>query len=194
MSLEFVLLGLLREPAAGYDIKRQFDQGARYYWSAELSQIYPTLAKMQRRGWLASRREISTQGPARRIYRRTARGTRAFHHWLRGEPIVGVERFAYIAQLISLGELHDLDATTAFLGQLRGRLEFILNVLRSALEATVPQNESDPAVQLDDESFHGWLALRLGVASLTARVGWCDDALRLLAHRRVLLSQETGHV
>ncbi len=48
MSLQHILLGLLREPASGYDLKAYFDKSVRYFWAAELSQIYPTLQRMEK--------------------------------------------------------------------------------------------------------------------------------------------------
>jgi DNA-binding PadR family transcriptional regulator len=182
MSLEFVLLGLLRQPASGYDLAREFDEGAKYYWSAELSQIYPTLQRMKRRGWLSSRRRPSEKGPSRVVYARTERGEHAFHKWLREEPHIGSERFAYIAQLISLGELHDLDASLAFLTQLQGRLAFIQKVLSSALESVGSSESANPS--LSDEDFHARLALQLGVATLTARVHWCQAAIHQVEQRQ----------
>jgi len=182
MSLEFVLLGLLRQPASGYDLAREFDEGAKYYWSAELSQIYPTLQRMKRRGWLSSRRQPSEKGPARVVYARTERGERAFHKWLREGPHVGSERFAYIAQLISLGELHDLDASLAFLTQLRDRLAFILKILDGVLNS-LGSGDSRNA-PLSDDDFHARLALQLGVSTMTARVNWCEAAIRQVEQRQ----------
>ncbi|MYK68861.1 MAG: PadR family transcriptional regulator, partial [Gammaproteobacteria bacterium] len=43
MSLDHILLGLLRDPATGYDLKSAFSERIRHFWSAELSQIYPAL-------------------------------------------------------------------------------------------------------------------------------------------------------
>ena len=37
MSLEHILLGLLREPASGYDLKAIFDERIQHFWAAELS-------------------------------------------------------------------------------------------------------------------------------------------------------------
>ena len=66
LSLPHILLGLLREPASGYDLKAEFEKMIRHYWSAELSQIYPTLKRMEGQGWLASATEPSDRGPDRR--------------------------------------------------------------------------------------------------------------------------------
>lgn len=178
MSLEHILLGLLRSPCSGYDLKRTFAEGARHFWSAELSQIYPTLKRMQRRGWLTSRREPSPKGPPRRIYRRTARGHAALRQWLLGEPVLGAERFAYLAQLSFLGELGDLERTRAFLQQLRAKLAAQQAFLTQVINSAMP----DPTT-LDPLTFHEHLCLQMGIASLGAKVEWCDAALELTALR-----------
>jgi len=74
MSLDHILLGLLREPASGYDLKDAFNETVAHFWSAELSQIYPTLKRLEERGLLRSRREPSPKGPDRRVYRLTGEG------------------------------------------------------------------------------------------------------------------------
>lgn len=74
MSLEHILLGLLREPATGYDIKNAFSASVRHFWSAELSQIYPTLKRLEQRRMLRSRLEPSPKGPNRRVYTLTEEG------------------------------------------------------------------------------------------------------------------------
>ena len=43
MSLKHALLGLLNyRPMTGYDLKQRFDHSISHFWSANLSQIYPT--------------------------------------------------------------------------------------------------------------------------------------------------------
>jgi DNA-binding PadR family transcriptional regulator len=183
MSLEHILLGMLREPAAGYDLRRDFEQGARHFWSAELSQIYPTLERMERRGWLKSRKEASPVGPARRVYHRTAAGQRALVNWLRSPPAIGAERFAYLGQLVFMGELDDLSHTAAFLSQLRERLAGTLEFL-TQVTAPLESKFKDDANALSNVDFHELLALRMGILSLTAKVRWCDESLEKLGIRQ----------
>jgi DNA-binding PadR family transcriptional regulator len=188
MSLDHILLGLLQRPASGYDLKAQFEEGARYVWSAELSQIYPALQKMQRRGWLRSRTVKSTKGPPRRVYERTPRGDAALHKWLRGEPILGTERFAYLAQLLFLGELGDLSQTLSFLQQLRAKLAAYARFLEGASAETLAGASPE---ELAEPAFHDWIAMQLGVKSLQAKVAWCDEAIGLIEKR---LQREKSHV
>jgi DNA-binding PadR family transcriptional regulator len=182
MSLEHILLGMLREPATGYALRQEFEQGARHFWSAELSQIYPALQKMERRGWLSSREEPSPVGPARRVYRRTSAGARALVAWLRSPPAIGAERFAYLGQLIFMGELDDLPHTTMFLNQLRERLAGTLEFLKQVTGPLETKFQADPSA-LSAIEFHELLALRMGILSLTAKVRWCDESLEMIAAR-----------
>ena len=180
MSLEHILLGMLRTACSGYDLKQEFELGARHFWSAELSQIYPTLKRMESKGWLESRLEPSPRGPDRRVYERTAAGREVLHEWLRSGPAIGSERFAYIGQIIYMGELDDLDATLEFLQQLREELEAILSLLRGAHEGVVAEERERV---LSVEEFHERLSLGMGVKSLQAKVDWCDESIALVEKR-----------
>ncbi len=182
MSLEHILLGMLQRPAAGYDLKAEFNEGARFFWSAELGQIYPALAAMERKGWLASRREPSDKGPARRVYRRTPAGRRELVRWMSGEPIVGAERFAYVAQLIYHGELRDLDRTLRFVQQLRASQAALQAYLQAGLDGLAGQFPGG-VDELPDEEFHVWLCLQLGSRAIGARVEWCDEAVEIIRRR-----------
>ena len=59
MSLNHILLGMLKEPGSGYDLGKRFSEGPIHFWSAELSQIYPALRRMTERGWLSCAPEDS---------------------------------------------------------------------------------------------------------------------------------------
>ena len=109
MSLEHILLSLLDQPASGYDLKREFEAGAATFWPAQLSQVYPTLKRLEARGLLESKSQSSNKGPERRTYVRTETGRQELERWLRSSPQVGRERFAYLGQLSAMGLLGDLD-------------------------------------------------------------------------------------
>ena len=183
MSLEHILLGMLHEPATGYDIKSDFSQGNRHFWSAELSQIYPTLKKLENRGWLRSRIEPPAKGPPRRVYHRTAEGRRELIRWLTAGPQMGTERFAYVAQLCFMHELEDLEATTDFMLDLRSRLGEFLALLLQA-ESEIAGSDTEDLDNLNSEDFHVFLAVRMGIHSLRAKVQWCDEALERIGTRR----------
>ena len=182
MSLENILLGMLSEPASGYDLKARFNEGPRYFWPAELSQIYPTLQKLEKGGKLVSGIEPSKKGPPRRVYRRTPAGRKQLLKWLRSGPQLGTERFAYLGQLTFMHELEDWEATTEFMLELRSKLLGFLAILKQA-ERELPCGDADPYDSLPDDELHDYLSLRMGVHSLTAKVAWCDETLERLQSR-----------
>ena len=191
MSLDHILLGMLGAPASGYDIKRGFSEGTRHFWSAELSQIYPALRKLEERGWLKSRLEPPARGPRRRVYHRTAEGRAELTRWLARGPEMGTQRFAYVAQLCFMHELGDLEATSDFMVELRSRLRELLALLEQAeSESAGPGGARLDALSAED--FHVYLAVRMGVRSLRSKVAWCDEALAHIARRRRLRAAGAG--
>jgi DNA-binding PadR family transcriptional regulator len=88
VSLSHVLLGLLTQaPASGWDLKRRLTEDPARGWDADLSQIYPTLRRLLRAGFVSLKRRRSPQGPPRREYRVTTSGRRELRKWL-AEPYV----------------------------------------------------------------------------------------------------------
>lgn len=182
MSLPHILLGLLREPASGYDLKTRFEESARHFWSAELSQIYPTLKRMERKGWLTSDTEPSDRGPDRRVYDVTAVGRAELVRWLESGPRMGTERFAYLGQISFMDELGDLAATREFMVALRARLASWLAELR-AIEAEMARQCPGFPDGLSASDFHGHVALRMGLHSIAAKLEWCDETIGRIDRR-----------
>ena len=181
MSLDHILLGLLRDPATGYDLKSAFRERIRHFWSAELSQIYPTLKRLERRRMLRSRVEPSPKGPNRKVYSLTDTGREELERWLRGGPAVGTERFAYLAQLYFMDEVGDLRETRAFMTELRDHLARWLAQLKS-LEQDLIAAHGDPE-RYGDAGFHRFATLRMGIHSIASKVAWCDETLTAIDRR-----------
>ncbi|HMA17409.1 MAG TPA: PadR family transcriptional regulator [Thermoanaerobaculia bacterium] len=107
MSLPHVLLGLLdRQPRTGYDLARAIREEMEPVWRAEISQIYPELARLRREGLVVLRVLGPRRGPLRNLYRVTAAGRRELRRWLLEAPPPPRARddgLARIAFLDSLG-------------------------------------------------------------------------------------------
>ncbi len=176
MSLKHILLGMLDEPASGYDLKKEFDQRLKNFWHAELSQIYPGLNKLEAEGLLTSHQEDSPSGPPRRVYRRSAQGRREVLDWLRGGPQIGKERMSYLAQVYFLCEFDYPAEALDFMRQLRDstalRLEKLESIERewSACDPRYPD-------QLPDKDFYAQLTLALGLKRVRATLEWCDESI-----------------
>ena len=182
MSLDHILLGLLREPATGYDLKNVFSETVRHFWSARLSQIYPTLKRLEQQQMLRSRREPSPKGPDRKVYTVTDKGRTELLTWLRSEPAVGTERFAYLAQLYFMDAIGDIHETGAFMSALRDHHSRWLAQLR-AVERDVVTTHGDAPEHYSDAGFHHFAALRMGIHSIQSKVTWCDETLAAIDRR-----------
>ena len=189
MSLDHILLGLLRDPATGYDLKSAFGERVRHFWSAELSQIYPTLKRLERRGMLGSRVERSPKGPNRKVYSLTEDGREELRRWLRGGPAVGSERFAYLAQLYFMDAIGDLRETRAFVAELREHLARWLAELQSLEQEVMAAHGAAPE-RYSDAGFHRFATLRMGIHSIGSKVAWCDETLAAIERRLAARSGE----
>ena len=182
MSLDHILLGLLRDPATGYDLGNAFSENVRHFWSAELSQIYPALKRLEQRRLLSSRVEPSPKGPNRRVYSLTGEGRAELLRWLRGGPAVGTERFAYLAQLYFMDAIGNIQETRAFMAALRDHLAGWLAGLQ-AVEREVVATHGGDAARYSDAGFHHFAALRMGIHSIGSKVSWCDETLAAIDRR-----------
>ena len=182
MSLDNILLGILKEPASGYDIKQRFDEIFRHFWGADASQIYRTLNRLERDGKLESWTEPSDKGPDRRVYRATQSGRQALLDWLHEGPILGTEKFTYLAQVFFLGEANDLEWSERFFSGLREELAQTL----ATLEAAEQGWSQDPRYpdELPIEEFHMQLTLDMGLRKTRALVEWAEHSLARIRRRQ----------
>lgn len=82
--LKYILLGFLNyQPMTGYDLKTRIDDSTAHFWHAYHSQIYTTLRKLEKDGWLTSEMFEDEAGPNKREYTLTDSGREALHKWLR---------------------------------------------------------------------------------------------------------------
>ncbi|HUU84065.1 MAG TPA: PadR family transcriptional regulator [Phycisphaerae bacterium] len=82
-ELELVVLGIVwkRGPCTPYAVRKEFATSPSSHWSGSAGSIYPLVRRLERRGYLRSRRE--SQGRrARRTYTITRRGTAALRRWV----------------------------------------------------------------------------------------------------------------
>lgn len=182
MSLKHILLGMLREPHSGYDVGKQFQMSLRNFWSAELSQIYPLLKKLEGEGLLTGKASASDIGPTRLIYKRTAKGRRELQKWLQEGPTVGAERNSYLAQIFFLANLESPDKAIDFMSKLRQHMVEWLETLEQVEEGW---KNSDPRYpeDLPDEDFYPQLTLDFGLKRVRANIEWCDISIARIRKR-----------
>ena len=176
MALNHMLLGLLREPSTGYDLKKMFDSSLAYFWAAEQSQIYTTLARLEKEGLVESHEAPSLRGPKRRVYSLTTAGHTALRDWLLGGPEISHNRFPYLAQVFMLDELGDMEEAIHFLTGLRDDFKRRLAALKSledTFRATWPGYPDD----VSSDGMFRVMTLRFGFTRLRAAIRWLDECL-----------------
>ena len=103
MSLPHVLLGLLaRAPGSGWDLKARLVRDPSIGWNADLAQIYGTLVRLRRGGYVGAKKRRSTRGPSRREYRLTPAGRRELLAWLAEPPALPAPRDPELVRLAFL--------------------------------------------------------------------------------------------
>jgi len=86
MKLEHLLLGLIgMHPSTGYDIKKYLDQHGRFMRSrTTMSQVYRSLAAMEKDGWVTHDVDHRPGAQDAKVYRLTAEGGTVLLEWLTG--------------------------------------------------------------------------------------------------------------
>ena len=181
MSLPHVLLGMLAEPASGYDLKQKFEQSVRYFWYAELSQIYPALARLEENGMLTSKKAPSEKGPSRRVYSRTVKGKNELKSWLADGPVLRTERIAYLTQIFFLDEIPN-SKRIEFMEELRDDFSARLEELKT-IEAQWAANDPRFPDQLPDDELVKHMTMRSGLMKYAMMVNWCEECLQRLSSR-----------
>jgi DNA-binding PadR family transcriptional regulator len=163
MSLRHALLGLLaQDPASGYDLTQQFEEGiGSFAWTAKHSQIYPELAKLAQEQLV----EVVAEGArGRRVYDITAAGRETLRTWLLGPPNPGgTVRNEFVLRLFLLSALDDADA-----------LALLAGVAASAEQQIVVLEEQQAAMRAEGRppTFGPNLAAQFGVYSYRAAADW----------------------
>ena len=182
MALEHILLGMLRKPASGYDLKAEFAASFSHFWAAELSQIYPMLQRLEQRGFLTSKSEPSDRGPPRKVYSLTKAGRAELRAWLKRPPRINTERIEWLAQLWFMDELGNSERALAFLATLRGNLALELATLERIEDEWRNEDLRYPD-ELPDDAFFAQLTLSSGLKKGRARLEWADECIARLKAR-----------
>lgn len=176
MSLNYLLLGITRDGASGYEIKRAFEEGLQHIWDAELSQIYPALQRLEDRGLLASTRTPGERGSDKRTYKPTAKGTRELHQWLRSDPVLHDERHPFLVQLCLLGDLDDYAESLRYFTSLEAAMRARVQTMEFMEEKWRVHDPLYPEVAAARD-FHVQLTLEFGLANARAGLRCCQQCI-----------------
>jgi PadR family transcriptional regulator AphA len=187
MSLEHAILGFLQyRPLTGYDLKKVFDISVRHFWPADQSQIYKTLARLEKKSW--ARREVLAQEsrPPRKLFHITEEGRRELARWL-ASPVTGEEgRSASLIQVFFAGNLTDSQALKLFEDEAE-RFRSLLAHYGQVPEQVVSFRGLATSPR---DTFFWMLTLECGRHMARAHLEWLESVIRRLENREYVLAPE----
>ena len=170
----YVILGMLKlGRRTGYEITSLVDVSTRFFWAASYGQIYPELARLEKRG-LVKGEVDRTNGRRPKAYELTPAGERALHEWLTSDDPLRIElrHEGALKFFFSDGLTPDEQ-----LDQLR-RIRRTHEDLAAQLRAIEPESEGGkPPAPL--------MTLEFGIAYQEFLAGWCAEAERRLTAGQV---------
>ncbi len=176
MSLEYSLLGFLQYTAmTGYDLKKILDESTRFFWHAELSQIYSELKRLEQKGWIKSESFPQEGKPDKKMYSITPAGREKLRDWLSNpmdEPPAIKNQI--LLKLFFAGTLKKEEICS----QLRCQLEVQRALLKRFQQDSYQKIQMEAQANLKPNSLMMWEIVRqYGEAQAIMTVHWLEDAL-----------------
>ena len=179
MSLKHALLGILSfSPMTGYELKQFFDSSVQHFWTAELSQIYPTLKYLEEQGFVEKHLEVQENRPNRKVYEITDGGREEFARWVREPAPPAGLRDPFLIKIFFGSQLPAEDMLVLLRRQLEEQQKMVAfseTVLRARIA------HADKEHLRDTRAPAYWnLTLDMAVAYRQAYIEWCERAMQAL--------------
>ena len=183
-TLGYALLGLLaREPLSGYDLATIMKERIRHFWSAQHSQIYPELAKLEEAGFVTHDVERGQTGrPDKKVFAITKEGRTTLARWVEEPFARGPTRDETVLK-VYCGLAGDPDVLAKNLEEHATELDAVLE----GLEANRKMMETKFERELSSAKgrrYFGWATLNLGIETLRVRTKWCRTVAKQLAPKK----------
>ena len=174
-NLSYQVLGVLaRQPRSGYDIVKQLE----HFRPAKTSQVYPTLAKLEEQGLVASQDVAQTSRPNKRLYTVTEAGQLELIAWVGTEPDAPYNRDDFLTMVYSAWIKQPIDLKDLF-KQRKMTLQSKLDTLADLLAAT--EREHIKVLEdFDDWPFFKSMLIRRRMALLREDLSWTVNMMHRL--------------
>lgn len=168
MSVRHSLLAILAHaPAHGYGLKSSFEQSTAGAWPLNVGQVYTTLVRLERDGFVE---RMATGDPARQSWRITAEGREALAEWYETPVIDDPPARDELAVKVLLAVAADAVDVSRILGAQR------VATMERLQEYTRLKRRADPEAELP------WtLLLDSLILKAKAEIEWidrCEERLR----------------
>jgi DNA-binding PadR family transcriptional regulator len=83
MPVKHAILGILKEvPRHGYELKSIFDERIGNFWNLNYGQIYTTLDRLEKEGFVSGTEEEQDSRPDKKVYDISLKGVQELERWL----------------------------------------------------------------------------------------------------------------
>ncbi len=173
-TTRYIILGLLsHESMSGYDMKKRIEISVSHFWNVGYSQIYPTLAGLEKDGLVTKQNADVSKGPQRYIYAITETGRQSLMDWLRLPEEKEHTRYEILVKLFfgaGLPAQYNRQRIAAF----RQRYEQQHTMMTQFKEELAQITEQSP------DHLNYYITVLFGEYVYDAYIKWADEALRLL--------------
>lgn len=174
--LRFIILGLLSSKSmTGYDLKTFFKRSINFFWSAELSQIYRELSKLEKDGYISYKIEHQKGRPNKKIYSITGEGEEIFNEWLKGFPkkLTTVSRNEFLVRVFFSSKISDEELIFQLKRYIREQEEE-LKIYRGVEKRMKAQMEEG---NYEREVFHKKFTVRRGIYFAQSEIAWANECI-----------------
>lgn len=171
---QFAILGMLAlEPMSGYDFRKAAGQCLGFFWQESYGQIYPTLKKMYKKGYLSQSREKTEGKPDKLVYSITKKGEEAFSKWLDQQTRIESKRNELLLKLFFGGKT-DPEKQIQELESIRASQEKLLAELKDIEDWHIKNYDHHALTPY-------WLVtIRFGIHRVSAMIDWCVESIDTL--------------
>jgi DNA-binding PadR family transcriptional regulator len=156
VSFRHAVLALLAQhPRHGYELRAAFEAvaGGEQNWDVKPAQIYTTLTRLEKSGWVAEQSVEQDAGPEKRIYGLTAEGRQALQAWFSESTVPEHQRDEFFLKLM-LGLISGTADPFVLINNQRACLFRQLHGLTAQRVRADPESELAKIMLLDKAAMH----------------------------------------
>ena len=183
MSLGNALLGLLsHRPMTGYDLKKILDHPMGFFWSAQMSQIYRELNKLEKKRLVKSEVESQEKRPARKVYQLTKEGKESFLNWLNRFPNqLSEDTRSRLLMRIFFSSRIKLDELAFEIKRYKKEKEERLRYLNKVEQWIKDYSREN---KFKEDVFYWSLIVKKEYKNIAAGTEWADECLQLIEQKK----------
>ena len=174
--LKHGILGLINNgDKTGYEIKTVFRDSLNHFWTAQTSQIYRELQKMEKAGWISQTHVTQTGKPDKNVFSITPAGRDELLCWLRDDNLPGGFRNPFLMKTFFMGEL-PVEENIAFFKSFRDASVFP----DEGKQVTASADLYRQAVSQPEKAIYWKLTIEFGRMYEKVQREWCEYCIREL--------------